>query len=310
MRRGKTLICVLAGLVMAQWPSYGAPLARIYSAAGVEALAWARRIVKLGPRYPGSRGHARLQQLLVGELGKTRAELIEDDFTARTPNGPIAMKNIIAKFPGTSDDIVVVSGHYDTFHRPGLHFVGANDGGSSTAFLLALAGLLNAHPRKDQVWLLFFDGEESIARWNREDHTYGSRHLAQRWGDDGTLGKMKALINVDMIGDADLSLTSEQLSTPWLRELVRETARGMGYGSLLSDRRLDCRRPCAFPTGRRHDHVPFLQAGAVNLIDFHYGPRNRYWHTENDTAEKLSLRSFTVMIHLVDKVLDELESVP
>ena len=299
MRCGKKLICVLASLAISWLPSHGASLPRIYSAAGMEALAWVRQIVDLGPRHPGSQGHGQLQQLLLDALGKTRAELIEDDFTARTPTGPMAMKNIIAQFPGTSDDVVVVSGHYDTFHRPGLHFVGANDGGSSTAFLLALAGLLDARPRKDHLWLVFFDGEESIERWQGEDHTYGSRHLARRWGNDGTLATIKALINVDMIGDADLSLTSEQLSTSWLRELVRETARSLGYGSLLSDRRLAI----------ADDHVPFLQAGvdAVNLIDFHYGPQNRYWHTENDTADKLSLRSFTVMVHVVDKVLDELE---
>ncbi len=297
----KKLICVLASLLTAWLPSRGASLPRIYSAAGAEALAWVRQIVALGPRHPGSQGHGQLQQLLLGALDKTRARIIEDDFTARTPKGPIAMKNIIAKFPGTSDDVVVVSGHYDTFHRPGLHFVGANDGGSSTAFLLALAGLLNTHSRKDHVWLVFFDGEESVVRWSKEDRTYGSPHLARRWGNDGTLARIKALINVDMIGDADLSLTSEQLSTRWLRESVWETAHRLGYGSLFSNRRLAI----------DDDHAPFLRAGvdAVNLIDFHYGSQNRYWHTENDTVDKLSFRSFTVMIHVVDKVLDELESV-
>ena len=297
----KKLISVLASLVIGWLPSHAAPLPWTYTAAGVEALAWARQIVALGPRYPGSPGHGQLQQLLLGALDKTRAEVIEDDFTAQTPLGPIAMKNVIAKFPGTSDDVVIVSGHYDTFHREGLDFVGANDGGSSTAFLLAFAGFLDAHPRKDHVWLVFFDGEEAIVRWSGEDNTYGSRHLAERWSNDGTVAKIKALINVDMIGDADLSLTSEQLSTRWLRELVWETGRGLGYGALLSDTRLAI----------YDDHVPFLGVGvdAVNLIDFHYGPQNRYWHTENDTVDKLGFRSFTVLTQLVDKVLDELESV-
>ena len=297
----KKLICVLASLVIGWLPSHAAPLPWIYTAAGVEALAWARQIVEIGPRYPGSPGHGQLQQLLLGALSETRAEIIEDDFTAQTPLGPIAMKNIIAKFPGTSDSVVVVSGHYDTFHREGLRFVGANDAGSSTAFLLAFASFLNAHPRKDHVWLVFFDGEEAIVRWSGEDNTYGSRHLAELWSNDGTVAKIKALINVDMIGDADLSLTAEQLSTRWLRELVWETGRGLGYGALLSDTRLAI----------YDDHVPFLGVGvdAVNLIDFHYGPQNRYWHTENDTVDKLSFRSFTVLTQLVDKVLDELESV-
>ena len=123
------------------------------------------------------------------------------------------MKNIIAKLPAEGSRVVVVSGHYDTFHRPGLHFVGANDGGSSAGFLLALARILAASPRADNVWLVFFDGEESTVSWRNNDHTYGSRRLAAKWSADGTASRIKALLNVDMIGDKDLRLTPEQYST-------------------------------------------------------------------------------------------------
>jgi Zn-dependent M28 family amino/carboxypeptidase len=213
------------------------------------------------------------------------------------------MANIIAEFSGITDRVVVISGHYDTFSRPGLHFVGAHDGGSSTGFLLALARLLSEDERKDPVWLVFFDGEESFRRWSGDDHTYGSRRLAAQWRRDGTAKRIKALINVDMIGDADLRLAYESRSTPWLRDLVRRTGNRLGYGRVFADTR---------PSYIEDDHYPFLEAGisAVDLIDFNYGPGNRFWHTEDDTLDKLSAASFSAMLHVVSEVRKELEKVP
>ena len=210
------------------------------------------------------------------------------------------MTNLIARFRGRSDRVIIVSGHYDTFDRLDLHFVGANDGGSSAGFLLALGKLLAARDLEDSVWLVFFDGEESLRDWNRnDDNTYGSRHQIKVWKGDGTAQRLKALINVDMIGDADLDLVYEGYSTPWLRDLVWRTARGLRYETAFSTS--DTRYV-------EDDHVPFVRAGlnAVNLIDFNYGPRNSYWHTEEDTIDKLSAASFAVVLHVVSEVLNEL----
>ena len=237
------------------------------------------------------------------------------------------MSNIIARFPGTSERAVVVSGHYDTYHRDGLRFVGANDGGSSTGFLLALAELLAAvatgkagiaepaqqalspsgpkdqplpHKRRNSIWLVFFDGEESFIRWSDVDSTYGSRKLAATWVQDGTASRIQALINVDMIGDRDLRIPPEGGSTPWLRQLIWKTAARLGHGAVLP------------PTPLHYvddDHIPFVDAGmpAVDLIDFQYGPANRYWHTEEDTLDKLSADSFAIVMHVVVETLAELE---
>ncbi len=271
-----------------------------YLRVGETALEWTRRLVELGPRPAGSPAHLRQQTLILDELKRLECAVAEERFTARTPNGPLAMNNIVAKFPGSSDRIVVLSGHYDTYSRPGLHFVGANDGGSSAGLLLALAAQLNQKPRRNAVWLLFLDGEESIRAWQDDDHTYGSRHQVRVWAEDGTLGKIDALINVDMIGDADLELLYEGYSTPWLRDLIWQTGVDLGYPSVFGQNTLSY---------IEDDHRPFLDAGvpAVDLIDFHYGPGNRYWHTEQDTVDKLSARSFGVMAHLLLEVLQKLE---
>jgi len=289
-----TLVCLAAAAVSPWLRSADTP-----GPAGERALEWTKRLVDLGPRPSGSQAHQRQQALITGALRQLKCELVEEQFTAQTPNGPIRMQNIIAKFPGDSGRVVVISGHYDTYHRPGLAFVGANDGGSSAGLLLALAEQLSGERQRDDVWLVFFDGEESIRAWAGDDHTYGSRHQAEVWRSDGTLSRVKALINVDMIGDADLGVVYEGYSTPWLRDLVWETARGLGYIDVFGPKT---------PAYVEDDHRPFLEAGvpAVDLIDFNYGPGNRYWHTEQDTPDKLSSRSFAVVLHVLDDLLARL----
>ena len=266
-------------------------------------MQWVEHLVSLGPRPAGSPAQQKQQEVIVGELRSLDLEVLEHDFVAQTPKGSVPMMNIIAKLPGAGNRVVVVSGHYDTFHRPGLHFVGANDGGSSAGFLLALARLLAARPLKDNVWLVFFDGEESFVSWRNNDHTYGSRRLASKWSSDGTASRIKALLNIDMIGDQNLQLTPEQHSTRWLTELVAATASKLGYGSIFALRR---------PAYIEDDHVPFLEAGidAADLIDFDYGPSNSYWHTEEDTVDKLSAKSLGTMLHIITETIGELEAVP
>ena len=303
MPAGERLATSLLVLVLTGASCAAQPPPANFQKAGEAALLWVEHLVSLGPRPAGSPAQQKQQEVIVGELRSLDLQVVEHDFVAQTPKGSVPMMNIIAKLPGEGNRVVVVSGHYDTFHRPGLHFVGANDGGSSAAFLLALARVLAARPLKDNVWLVFFDGEESFVSWRNNDHTYGSRRLASQWQSDGTASRIKALLNVDMIGDQNLQLTPEQYSTGWLRELVASTASKLGYGSIFALRG---------PAYIEDDHVPFLKAGidAVDLIDFDYGPSNSYWHTEEDTPDKLSAQSLGTMLHIITETLRELEAVP
>ena len=298
MRCAQALILTLAWSACA---GRGAPAD--YAEWGERALQHTRAVVELGPRPAGSDANRRQRELIVDVLKKTGCKLELDEFTAHTPVGPREMANVLCDFEGSSGRILAVTGHYDTLSRPDLRFVGANDGGSSTGALLALAELLSGKQRSDTVRLVFFDGEEAMVSWEGDDHTYGSRRLAEAWAADGTLGRIAALINIDMIGDADLEVLYEGNSTPWLRDLIVGVAHRLGYTS-------------EFPRGGlqyiEDDHVPFLQRGApaADLIDFDYGLYNRYWHTENDTIDKLSARSFAVILHVLDEALRELEKRP
>jgi Zn-dependent M28 family amino/carboxypeptidase len=262
------------------------------------AMRYVREVVGFGPRPPGSRGHKRLEAYLRAQL--KRDELEEDAFTASTPAGDLPMRNFIAKFPGTKDGVIVIASHYDT-NLPLKNFVGANDSGSSTGLLLELAHHLRGKKRDGySVWLVWLDGEEAIREWSPTDSLYGSRRLAARWQEDGTLRKLKAFILLDMIGDKELNIDRDQNSTPWLLDLVGQAAARLNYQSYFFQRSVDI----------MDDHIPFARAGVpvADLIDFEYGYNNVFLHTPDDTLDKLSPRSLEVVGNVVletVRLLDE-----
>jgi Zn-dependent M28 family amino/carboxypeptidase len=252
---------------------------------GQRALQYTRAVVAFGPRYVGSPGHAQTEAYLRQELKGDNLQ--EDSFTASTPAGSLRMTNFVAKFPGSKDGIIMVTGHYDTLYRR-KDFVGANDGGSSTGLLLELARQLRGMKLEGySVWLVWFDGEEAIRQWSPTDSVYGSRHLAAKWAQDGTLKKIQAFLLLDMIGDADLNIERDSNSTPWLEDVVYKAATDLGYQSHFFAR----------PNEIEDDHLPFARAGVpvADLIDLNYGPNNSYWHTPQDTLDKLSPQSLDIV---------------
>ena len=257
---------------------------------GNKVMQYVKEVVAIGSRPVGSPGHAKLEQLIHSKL---KGDQVEDDsFRAQTPAGQFKITNIIAKFPGKKDGIIVVAGHYDTNYPLPKTYVGANDGGSSTALLLALADHFRSHPPEGySIWLVWTDGEEAFAKWSDTDSLYGTKHLAQQWVRDGTAKKIKAFLLVDMIGDADLDIFKETNSTPWLSALVYKAASNLGYQShfFQMEGAID------------DDHLPMLKAGipSVDIIDLDYGYNNAYHHTPEDTIDKLSPKSLEISGNVV-----------
>jgi Zn-dependent M28 family amino/carboxypeptidase len=252
------------------------------------AMQYTREVTAFGPRPIGSANHKKLEQYIYAHL---KGGLVEDDvFTADTVEGKFPVRNIIAKFPGTRDGIIVIAGHYDTnYPLRNTGYVGANDGGSSTALLLELADQLRGKKRDGySIWLLWTDGEEAVKDWTDTDSVYGTRHLASIWDQDGTLKKIKAFLLEDMIGDADLNVDRDARSTPWLEDLVLQAATRLGYQSHFYGRTLQ---------GLGDDHIPFVQRGvpSADLIDLDYGYNNVFHHTPQDTLDKLSPKSLEIV---------------
>jgi Zn-dependent M28 family amino/carboxypeptidase len=258
---------------------------------GAKALDYARQFVEIGPRWPTGQGHLKAQAFLRDQFRHDQLE--EDAFTANTPIGPVDLRNFIVRFPGKKDGAIVLSTHYETnYPLKNINFVGANDGASTTGLLLTIADQLRSEISRKKlldgysVWLVFFDGEEAFQTWSASDSTYGSRHLAAKWGRDGTLPKIKAFILADMIGDKDLDIQRESRSTGWLVDLVREAAHKYGYDHYFfqTEEAVD------------DDHLAFVQRGvpSIDVIDLDYGPNNAYHHTDQDTMDKISAHSLTI----------------
>lgn len=268
---------------------------------GARALRHVEKLVALGPRAAGSRQLEQARSYIEAQVAATGLQAVRQNFNAATPGGPLPMANLLVKIPGRTSGKgkrVLITGHYDTKRFLDRNFVGANDGGSSTALLLELVRVLSAQRPAIEVWIVFFDGEEAIGTWSDTDSLYGSRHLAREMQQAGKLTEIRALINVDMVGDRDLQLLDEYYSDPQLRQYAREVARSLGKPGLMMNETLAI----------EDDHLPFARRGVptLNLIDFSYGPGNRYWHTAEDSLDKLSPESLQTVGKLVLGILSRL----
>jgi Zn-dependent M28 family amino/carboxypeptidase len=258
---------------------------------GAKAYDYAKEFVSIGPRWPTGPGHPKAEAFLRAHFAHDQLE--EDTFTADTPIGTVPLRNFIVRFPGKKPGIIVLATHYETnYPLRNINFVGANDGAATTGLLMALADQFRTQTAGGKqldgysVWLVFFDGEEAFQSWSQSDSTYGSRHLAAKWGRDGTLGKIKAFLLADMIGDKDLDIQRETNSTAWLVGVVKQAAHKYGYDRYFFQKEEEV----------EDDHLPFVKRGvpSVDIIDLDYGPDNSYHHTAQDTLDKVSAKSLTI----------------
>ena len=241
-----------------------------------------KQLVAIGPRPAGSPGAQKTRDYITAQMKQLGIQTREQAFEATTPVGPVKMVNVIATIPGpsTSSGRLIFAGHYDTKLFEELEFVGANDAGSSTAFLIELARVLKDRKNALAIELLFLDGEEAIGEWET-GNTHGSRHyVLDAATDAASLEKIKALILVDMIADKQLVLKRENNSTPWLVDAIWSAARKLNRPEFVAE-----------TTIVEDDHLPFVRAGipAVDIIDLEYPDASmRYWHTAEDTLDKVS----------------------
>jgi hypothetical protein len=263
---------------------------------GARAVEHIRQLAAIGPRVAGSPGAQRARDYITKEITALGLRTEPQPFDAATPLGPAAMVNLRVPIPAGAElngPRVIVAGHYDTKLFREFTFVGANDGGSSTAFLIELARTLKERPLSMPAELLFLDGEEAVIEWQGNDHTYGSRHYVQAAQRNGTLKNIRALILVDMIGDRDLRILRESNSTPWLTDVIWNAARRLKRPEFVGD-----------ATPIEDDHIPFLEAGvpAVDIIDLDY----RAWHTADDTIDKVSAGSLQAVGDVLLEALPEI----
>jgi Peptidase family M28 len=267
---------------------------------GSKAYDQVAKLVAFGPHPPATDAMRAAQAYIHSQLESFGCAVEEDAFSAPTPIGTFAMKNIIAKIPGTGQGIIVLLTHYDTKRLD--NFVGAEDAGSSTGVMLEIARNLCAKPKQpNSVWIAFLDGEETQAQfnWDDNDSLYGSRELAARLALAGDAKRVRAVILADMVGQKNLVVPRDSESTKWLTDLIWRTAASLGYKDIFVSRE----------TYNGDDHEPFLKRGmpAVDIIDLDGYISLGYWHTAQDTLDKISPRSLATVGHVILESVNQLQ---
>jgi glutaminyl-peptide cyclotransferase len=246
------------------------------------AWAWGllREQVALGPRPAGSEPSGRLAARLASLLPSGRLEAV--------PGDPAGMQNVVGVLPGTRPAIVL-GAHYDTLDIP--EFVGANDGASGVAVVVAAARALQRLRRPagaPELRFVLFDGEEAPPGVEfLEGGVRGSTAYAREHGDE-----LAAIVLLDMIGDRDLSIPREESSDRALWAKLRAAARRVGTRAVFPDR----------TAGQvLDDHTPFQEreVAAIDLIDFTFP----VWHTTRDDLRQVSARSLDAVGETVVELL-------
>ena len=260
--------------------------------------------VAFGPRVPGHPGHARQLEWMKQYLAARADTVVEQPFTHVTESGDtLRLTNLFARFRPDAQDRVLLVAHWDT--RPtsdeaasraerNLPVPGANDGASGTAVLLQLAEMFAKTPPPIGVDLLLVDGEDYGP--TGDDMYLGAKHFAANLpaGYRPFYGVL-----LDMVGDRSPRFPMEGYSQEMAPEVVQRVwslAREMGYGDVFVD------SPGGYVDD---DHVPLNRAGirTIDIIDFEYGPGNRYWHTQQDVPENTSPESLRIVGEVVAELV-------
>ena len=237
--------------------------------------------LEFGPRTLGSEGHEKIVNWMETEL----QSMDWDVSTQQIPRGDYIIQNVVAK-RGSGPPWIIIGAHYDTRFfadqdpddtKHTEPVPGANDGASGVAVLLELARVL-PDDLSGEVWLVFFDAEDNgnIPYW---DWIMGSTAFASNLTEHPD-----AVVIADMIGDADLNIYMERNSDQELTQEIWGVAESLGYADHFIS---------SPGYSMLDDHTPFLRVGipAVDIIDFDYP----YWHTVDDTLDKVSSDSLKVV---------------
>jgi Zn-dependent M28 family amino/carboxypeptidase len=240
---------------------------------------------------------------IMDRVSRTGVDASVESFKADSPRGMKSFANVVVEFKGTKSKapwIVLVS-HFDTPPGIGKGFEGANEGASTTALLVALAGSIRrAGPLPDNIMLLWTDAEECMVSYSENDGLQGAKHALKCFKDRRRA--VKSAIGLDMLGDRDLHIRMPANGTVVLQNAVFEAAKRAGLEGLVSFGKDTV----------KDDFAVFFDAGcpAVNLIDFEFGSgpgKNDYWHTEQDTMDKISAESLYKAGRLAVELLNMLE---
>jgi hypothetical protein len=281
-------------------------------------------------------------QKLAGEIGERNmwhyaqlnaaADFIEESFSRaglRTrrdsyETGGQPCHNIEAEISGSHQgaavsspsQIVIIGAHYDSvFGSPG-----ANDNGTGVAAMLALARRFASAKPKNTLRFVAFVNEEPPYFLSGE---MGSQVYARRCKERGD--KIAAMISLETIGYFSDAPDSQTYPSPGLGLFYPKVGNFIGFVSNVKSRALLRRVIALF---RKHAKIPsegaslpafipgvswsdqwsFWQHGYPAIMVTDTAPfRYPYYHSSNDTPDKLDYDRFALVVSGMEKVIEELD---
>lgn len=264
----------------------------VWTHQGITAYEHARVLTECAPRHGNYPGHQTTLDYISRQLSDSGISYRVDSWRHETPEGETTFSNIIVEITGhTADKFIILGSHFDT--KPGIQCPGANDGASSTGVLLELIRTYAQTTPEVSLRFVFFDGEECYFRYDDFDGLWGSKRYANQIAHEKN--HCVGMILIDMIGDADLTFTLSPNTHPFWIQPLKDALKKWNHSSKFSFSH----------TNILDDHVPFAELGipTIDLIDFNYGPANMYWHSPNDTMDKLSPESLKLTGQIVIEMI-------
>ncbi len=284
--------------------SLAAPIEFSEADAHVALAAASNLVERCTPRDAGTVRGRLAAEWILDRVSRTGADATLDKFRAPTPDGERTFANVMVEFPGTKTNAawIVVMSHFDTMPGIGDGFQGANDGASTSGMLVAMtAALRRAGRQPENIALVWTDGEECRRSYGPNDGFQGSRHLAETFR--ARQRQVKAAICVDMLGDKNLNITIPANTTPVLKDIALAAAKRIGVANKITVKD---------DIVVKDDHSAFLELGypSIDLIDFDFGSApglNDWWHTPNDTIDKVSTASLLISGRILAEILNVLQ---
>ena len=121
--------------------------------------------------------------------------------------------------------------------------------------------------------------------------------MAARLANSGELKRIKVFLLADLVGSKRLHIMREENSTKAYTDLVWKTAARLGYAKVFVNEETEV----------SDDHLSFLSRGvpAVDVIDLNTSAE--YWHTSQDTLDKVSAKSLAIVGHTILESVKELQ---
>jgi hypothetical protein len=267
---------------------------------GEAALALVKIQTDFGPRVPGTNAHLQALEWME-EFLKPLAEVVQrQPFTSYNPfsGESVTSTNLIASFYPQKRRRIMLCAHWDS--RPVADqevppvdepIDGAVDGAAGTAIMLQMARILAEHEPVYGVDIVLFDAEDiglAGAYPEFENWFQGSRYFASVARQTGY--KPWFAILVDLVGDKEATYYREQISLDYAPDVVKKVwdlAAALGVSQFKQG---------GYPSSLYDDHWILNRDAGIPSIDITEQISDYpYWHTREDTFDKVSAESLAAV---------------